>query len=128
MQLTRSIASDADRFVPYQLWQISKELKSGDVLLLRSIYAEMNRASATTHRDWAAHTAKASGFIPELVERHEKHLTDMLLLTPRHQVTGDVQYGHMSGISSRNNRLSDLGFRFCKNIETYEVDLGNARK
>jgi hypothetical protein len=121
--------SDADQIVAYQLWQISKELRSGDILLLRSIYAQINRAPDAQYRVWATHMAKVSGLeILELLERHEKHLTDMLLMSPRYQVTGDIQHGIASGINSQNNRLSQLGFRFCKNIETYKIDLDDARK
>ena len=72
--------------------------------------------------------AKVSGLVlPELLERHEKHLTDMLLISPRLQVMGDMQHGHASGINSSNNRLTQLGFRFCKNIETYEIERKDAQ-
>lgn len=118
-------SGDADRIVEYQLWQVAKEMRSGDVLLLRTIYTEFNRTPNGYHRIWAEHIAKASGLILiELLARYEKHLIDLLLITPRFKVGGDLQHGPESGIDATNNRLTQLGLRFCKNLETYEIDLG----
>ena len=74
--------------------------------------------------------AKMSGLvISELVERHEKRLTDSLLMTPRHRVAGDTQQGYeASGINTVNNRLTSLGVRLCRNIELYKMDLEAAAR
>lgn len=118
---------DADVIVEYQLWQIAKELNSGDIILLRSMYMHVNNRFGDTRPAWLANMTKVSGLvIPELLERHEKRLTDMLLMTGRTAVGADLQHGHLSGIDVRNNRLSQLGIRFCKNIETYKIDLASA--
>ena len=122
--------TDADQIVEYQLWQIAKELKSGDILLLRSIYVRVNSTMGNHHRELTTNMAKMSGLvISELVERHEKHLTDSLLLTPRSRVAGDTQQGYeASGINAVNNRLTNLGVRFCRNIELYKIDLDAAAR
>jgi hypothetical protein len=121
---------DADQIVSYQLWQITKELRSGDILLLHSMYTRVSSSAGAHARDWVAHMAKISGLvIPELVERYEKRLTDLLLMTPRVQVADDSRNGYLgSGINSVNNRLTFLGVRLCQNIEGYKIELGNARQ
>jgi hypothetical protein len=126
--VNRVTAEDAPTIVEYQLWQIAKELRSGDILLLRSMYAQVNRCPADKSKEWVRQMAQISGLqIPELVERYEKHLTDLLLMTPR-VVPGNMEAGYeRSGIDARNNRLSFLGVRLCRNIETYETDLGAAK-
>jgi hypothetical protein len=119
---------DADQIVSYQLWQIAKELKSGDILLMRTMYAEMNRSPNGSYHDWAAHMVRVSGFlIIELLERHERRLTEMLLMTPRFQLARDG-IGEKSGITQQDNRLTPLGVRFCKNLETYKIALDDGRK
>ncbi|MGA3371649.1 MAG: hypothetical protein ABSC48_07795 [Terracidiphilus sp.] len=122
--------SDTDKIVEYQLWQISKELRSGDILLLRSMYTRLNMAPGNHARDWAMQMAQLSGLaIPELLERYEKRFIDLLLMTPRSKVGGDIQLGYdASGIDTRNNRLTQLGVRFCRNIEIYKIDLEGALK
>lgn len=117
--------ADAEQIVQYQLWQIAKELSSGEVLLLRSIYSRASGAMGNHYREWATNMAMLSGLvIPELVERHENHLVAALLVTPRTAVTGDVQHHYeRSGINCVNNRLTNLGIRFCRNIELYKLDL-----
>jgi hypothetical protein len=120
--------SDAEQIVSYQLWQIAKELRSGDILLMRAMYEAINRTPVKFHGDWAEQMVKESGLaVPELLERHEKRLTDMLLMSPRLLISGDIVNGEHSSINSQNNRLTQLGYRFCKNIETYEIDLENSR-
>jgi len=101
--------TDADQIVEYQLWQIAKELKSGDILLLRSIYVRVNSTMGNHHREWTTNMAK--------------------MLTPRSRVAGDTQQGYeASGINAVNNRLTNLGVRFCRNIELYKIDLDAAAR
>jgi len=128
--VNRVTAGDAQTIVEYQLWQIAKELRSGDILLLRSIYSLVNRAPGSHYKEWVSEMARTSGLqIAELLERHEKRLVDLLLVTPRTIVPEDGQLGYdHSGFDGRNNRLSLLGFRFCKNLETYQADFGAAKE
>ena len=59
------------------------------------------------------HMAKVSGLvIEELVERHASRLRDTLLME-----------SHKGKPNAATNRLTQLGLRFFKNIETYEIDL-----
>jgi hypothetical protein len=122
--------SDEEVIVQYQLWQVAKELKSGDILLLRSMYARVNGTVGSHYQEWVTGMLKSSGLmIPELLERHEKRLCEFSLMTPRFAVAGDSQLGYeRSGINVTNNRLSQLGVRLCQNIGKYKIDLANAQK
>jgi hypothetical protein len=121
-------AEDAERIQAYQLWRLAKEMNSGDLLVLKVIYDQMNRTPNGNWGVWMAHIAKESGLgFQELLERHEKRLLDFSLLTPRFRVAGDG-VGIESGIQIRDNRLTQVGVRFCQNIQTYTIDLGAAKK
>jgi hypothetical protein len=125
--VNRVNTSDKERILAYQLWQIAKSLKSGELMVLRSIYENINRVRSTNYEEWLAYMTSSSGFeLRELFELNERRLVEMLLVSPRSQVGADIQYGYMSGINSENNRLTKLGVKFCRNIETYKVDLGSA--
>ena len=122
--------TDSEQIVAYQLWQIAKELKSGDVLLLRAVYGRVSQSPADRAHEWVTRMSEISGLvIPELLKRHETRLTDLLLLTPRVKTQGDMQLGYEgSGINSQNNRLTQLGIHFCRNIETYRIEIEEARR
>lgn len=88
----------------------------------------MNRTPNGDWGVWMAHVAKESGLgFQELSEFHEKRLIGFSLLTPRFRVTGDGP-GIELGIQNRNNRLTQVGVRFCRNIQTYQMDLERAKR
>jgi hypothetical protein len=123
--VNKAKTSDKERIVEYQLWQIAKSLKSGELMLLRSIHEY--HAPTSSYHEWADHMAKVSGFeIQELLELHEKRLVEMLLVSPRFQGKSEMVFGPLNGINPKNNRLTRLGVRFCRNIETYRIDLRSA--
>lgn len=128
--VNRITDDDRVRIVEYQLWQLTKELRSGDILVLRSLYTRLNIAPGNHAREWAINMAQISGLdIPELLERYEKRLIDLLLMTPRFRVAGDAQTGYEeSGFNRTNNRLTQLGIRLCQNIDRFKVDLVDAKK
>jgi len=118
-------ATEGKKIKAYQLWQIAKQLSSGELLLLRTAYLERSQyASQATHpsyvssySNWASYMAKAIGHDSQgLIDLHEKKPTEIGLLTAR-------TYDDRSGIDGQNARLSELGLMFCSNIETYEIEM-----
>lgn len=121
-------ADDSARIQSYQLWRLAKEMNSGDLLVLKVAYENLNRTANADWGAWMDHVAKLSGLgYRELVERHEKRLIEMAMLTPRFRVTGDGP-GIESGIQKNNNRLTEAGVRFCQNIQTFRIDLQAAKE
>jgi hypothetical protein len=116
-------ATDKERIQAYQLWNLTKQLNSGELYLLRVIKQEMNFLSGVRdYRGWASHLADKTGYTStSLIDLHEKRLTDLFLLTPR-------SFGDLSGITPGNGRLTDLGLKMCSNIDTYHIDLEAARR
>ncbi len=118
-------ATEGERIKAYQLWLIAKQLSSGELLLLRTVYLSRSQyASQATHpsyigsySNWASYMAKAIGHDSRgLIDLHEKKPTEIGLFTPR-------VHGDGSGISGQDARLSELGLMFCSNIESYEIEV-----
>jgi hypothetical protein len=121
-------ATDGERIKAYQLWQIAKQLNSGELMLLRTVYLKRSQyASEVTYpsyvysySNWALYMAKAIGHDSQgLIDIHEKRPTELGLLTDRDG----------NRISNQDARLSELGLAFCANIENYEFEVrgeGNA--
>jgi len=117
-------ATDGERIKAYQLWQIAKQLNSGELLLLRTVYLKKSLyASETIHpnylnvySNWASYMAKAIGHGSQgLVDLHEKRPTEFGLLIEKNRMTGTID--------ADNARLSELGLMFCANIENYELEI-----
>lgn len=121
--VNKTNAADWERIQAYQLWNVTKQLTSGELYLLRCVKQEINFLNgASGYNGWASHMAKKTGYTAiSLISLHEKRLTELFLLSPR-------SYGDLSGIDNTNGRLTDLGLRLCANIETYEIDLDQARR
>ena len=67
-------------------------------------------------REWMTTiSGKLGHSLTALIENHETALMDNKLLTPRTLPDG-------SGVSGAHARLTDLGLRFCKNIEAYYIE------
>ncbi|HTU50039.1 MAG TPA: hypothetical protein VMF56_05555 [Acidobacteriaceae bacterium] len=120
--VNKATAADWERIQAYQLWNLTKQLGSGELYLLKVIKENINQIPNNGgYQAWARYLSEKTGFMAQsLVDLHEKRLTELFLLTPR-------QYGDRSGISTQNGRLTDLGLRLCSNIETYHVDLETAQ-
>ncbi len=121
--VNKANATDMERIQAYQLWNLTKQLRSGEVYLLKVIRQEINHLSSTSgYQKWAEYLAQKSGFTATaLIDLYEKRLTELFLLSPR-------QHGDQSGIISTNGRLTDLGVKLCNNIETYRIDLESAMR
>lgn len=116
-------STDREKIQAYQLWNLTKQLNSGELFLLKVIKKEMNLLlGIDNYRAWASHLAQATGYsVTGLIDLYEKRLTELFLLSPR-------VWGDGSGITNTMGRLTDLGLKLCNNIETYRIDLEAAQK
>lgn len=114
----RTTADDTDRIVGYQLFQIAKKLSSGELLLLKTIN-QIRQDSAGQQMtyikltDWGKEvTTKPGHSLVALVRQHEKALVENELITPAHGIQ----------VMNAVGRMTDLGIKFCENIELYQID------
>jgi hypothetical protein len=116
-------STDQEKIQAYQLWNLTKQLNSGEIFLLRVIKQEMNFLMGVNgYRGWSNHLAQKTGYlVTGLIDIQEKQLTEHFLLTPRTNADS-------SGITNSMGRLTDLGLKLCDNIETYRIDLESARR
>lgn len=124
-------ATDTEKILAYQLFQIAKELTSSQLLLLRACYelgklgavqevASMKRGSlGVTRSDWIELVKKQLGHgVRALIDRDEEALQKLHLL---------MQEPNPSmSISVADGRLTDLGAQFCRNIENYSLEVSNS--
>jgi hypothetical protein len=115
-------ASDGEGILAYQLFQIAKRLNSGELLLLKVIHETHKKrdwpksAQSSNASNWRLSMANRCGHgLSALVEQNERKLADNGLISPI------VMSGHLETFRDDNARLTDLGMRFCENIERYEV-------
>jgi hypothetical protein len=123
----RMNATDGEHVLAYQLFQIAKRLTSNDLLVLKATYElhlkpddlRPNNPTMlpgqTSEGLWRAHVAKALGHeLTSLVRRADIVLVEEQLLEPA------------NNFHVRIARLTDLGLVFCRNIETYKIELNRA--
>lgn len=114
-------ATDSERIAAYHLWQITKGLSSGEILLLKTAYEQRatyksNNPGYPTYSNWAICMAGSIGHgVTGLVDIHERNLMEMGLLSKR-----DLDH---VGIAADNARLTDLGIKVCENIRNYQLVL-----
>jgi len=112
-------ATDGERIAAYHLWQITRGLSSGEILLLKTAY-EQRKTYAVINTDynyWEHSMAESIGHrITKLIGLHEKRLTEMGLFSERF-------HGDLSGIRPENARLTDFGIKVCENIKNYQLVL-----
>ncbi len=78
---------------------------------------DFRSAGTIDSRQWFAKVGKNIGHqVLGLLDRDDQALVEHGLLTPRFHADG-------SGIGENNAHMTDLGIKFCENIETYHVDL-----
>jgi len=109
--------TDGESIVAYQLFQIAKRLSSGPLMLLRVCYqafcsGNYQRSEPLMAHLWLQKMAANMGHqLSALVEQDERVLIDNGLLNKRSR-----QDSH---VADDNARLTDLGIRFCQNLEAY---------
>ena len=114
---------DRTSVLPQQYMKICKTLSSGEVLVLKSVFAIAKAGgwdpNDTNANNWLHQIAEKSTLkYPELIEVHERNLIDKNLITPRFN-------SDSSGVHLSNNfRLSNLGYNICLFIESYDEKTG----
>ena len=113
---------DGERILAYQLFQIAKRLSSGELLLLKTIDSlgynmqQLKQQPAFIALDeWESAAAQDMGHaLTALIRHHEKALIENDLIQPRANESRQVM--------TPNGRVTDLGLKFCENIQQYQLD------
>ena len=132
-------ATDGGSIAAYQLFQIAKKLNSGELLLLKAIYGayregSFDRANNTPLGVWAdGMSGRLKYSLRGLVLRDEPALVAQSLIRPRFiSVPGQVDFIGRADEESiavhegDTGRLTDLGIRFCENLESYQIGVKNS--
>jgi hypothetical protein len=120
----RVTATDGESTVAYQLFQIAKELNSGELLLLKAAFQAYKAKSFPQHAilsanisNWRTVMANNLGHgLSSLIRQQEQALTEHSLISPI------VMSGQLETIMGDPSRMSDLGIKFCENIESYQME------
>jgi hypothetical protein len=117
--INRVTSKDRDCILSYQLMRLARKLSAGELLLLKAAYLATKNGERGHEphwegwKTWASRVNNHYGQGPfALIRLNEKNLVEHELLTSRHP--SDVNQ-----VTIEDNRLTDLGMRFCKNIEGY---------
>jgi hypothetical protein len=113
-------ATDGESILAYQLFQISKNLSSGQLLLLKATYNSYRgyvrgpRTGGTLPaEDWRSMMARTLGHgLSALVAQYERKLVEHGLIaawTNKDEFTVPIM----------DARMTDLGISFCRNLESY---------
>jgi hypothetical protein len=110
--------SDRNSLLPYQYLKLCREMTSGEIIVLQTIYKLTSQPDIKRENNsaavWLRAVADASGLIhTSLVEIHEAELMKKYLLTGR-------LHGDRSGVECKPHyRLTELAYDFCKFINDY---------
>jgi hypothetical protein len=114
-------AADGQSILAYQLFQIAKRLTSNELLVLKTAYQLQERhelpLEPVSQKTWVSHVAKKLGHNLSALVRHAE-----TILVEEQLMEQSVNY-HVS-----RERVTDLGIAFCKNIETYKIELNRAKQ
>jgi hypothetical protein len=114
--MNKANAEDKERILAHQLWRITKQLNSGDLLLLKVFCERGFNPGAVSYGQWLEQLTNLSDLSDiELVQLHIARLVEHRLLVP--------DPGTMTQVKSQ---LSSLGRRLYENIATYRCDLKSA--
>lgn len=120
--VNKMTATDKDQTYAYQLWQITKELSSGELIVLKTINQLRNSLNGANIQQLFELLKERTGMSStSLITRYvvgleEKHLTPKLAGLP-----GSMGVLPLSG-------LTDLGRAICSNIETYQIMIDQMRE
>jgi hypothetical protein len=133
--------TEGQSIAAYQLFQIAKTLNSGELLLLKAIYdtylsGSFDRIGNAPLGVWASGMAGKVGHgLKSLVLRDEPGLVRGGLIQPRFKaVPGQVDYlgkaneEAMALHQGDTGRMTDLGIRFCENLETYRIEAKDSQR
>lgn len=110
-------ASEEDSLLGYHFLQICKQLKSGDILLLKTCYqilkeGKKEHIETNISQSWLSICATYSELPKGIVELYEDNLMKFKLLSGR-------TYSDGSGVQPGNFRLTDLAIKLCEFITRY---------
>ena len=112
---------DGEKILNYQLFKLSMSLSSSQLLLLKLSYDlyQQNHwpdpGANSSAQGWIKLLAEKSGHgVQTLIRRDEKVLVEFGFISDR-------LHPDQSGIDVRNARLTDLGLKFCQNIENFGI-------
>jgi hypothetical protein len=117
-------ATDAQRILGYQLFQIAKKLGSNDLLVLKRVneLRLSTSLSGNSYKEWVqVISAYSSGLLAGLIDLADTTLVQYRLLSERFEA-GPAGGRPKPLIDQSNFRLTDLGINFCQNIQTYQMD------
>jgi hypothetical protein len=123
-EINKTNAVDGHRILAYQLFQIAKRLSSGELILLRAIYdayksRDFAPGATPPLSTWSSKMANRVGHgLASLIEKDERELVESGLISKRLNSATVAQV-----IRDDNARLTDLGIRFCENIENYRIEI-----
>jgi hypothetical protein len=114
--MNKTTAEDKEWNLAHQLWRITKQLNSGDLLLLKTFCEKNHNFGDISHGQWLEQLTNISDLVDiELVQLHIARLVQHRLLV---EPTG--------ASTLKKAELSSLGRRLYENIRTYRNDLANA--
>ena len=115
--VNKTNTSDGERIAAYHLWQITKSLSSGELIVLKTMYetppqsAEPKGNQISIYRLLAARIGHG---IDGLVAVHHKRLVDLALVHPNPNIVAS---------DPPSGRLNLMGRKICENIENYQIAL-----
>jgi len=123
---------DGQRVLNYQLFQTAKALNSGELLLMKAVY-EGHRNSVFSGSQsqvsldvWARTMASRLGHgLASLVIRDSNALEEQGLINARLPLGGTPTGARAAAdhwVNPAQARITDLGIRFCENLQIYEVE------
>jgi hypothetical protein len=121
-------ATDGERILSYQLFQIAKKLTSGEILLLKAIFEtyksrdfDPNRGNTIPLIHWAQKIASRLGYgLTALVLRDGRALVEQGLISRR--LNSPDLADDQQAVLNSSARLTDLGIKFCDSIQSYQVE------
>jgi hypothetical protein len=128
LAVNRIETSDSDRILNYQLFQIAKQLTSGQLLLLKAIYDaytanQFPKSERVTLEGWAAHIAERLGHrVVALVLKDEHVLLEQGLIRGGLGIAPAAYQPSQEWVDPLNARITDLGIRFCENLHKYQIE------
>jgi len=122
---------DRQRVLNYQLFQITKRLTSGELLLMKAVYeayrnSEFSGTGQMYLEGWARSMSSRLGHgLASLVVRDSNALEQQGLINARlavgnMPVAASAASDHM--VNPAQARITDLGIRFCENLQTYQIE------
>lgn len=109
-----------DEVMGYQLLSICKQLRSGNVLVLKACY-DLRKATfeKPLYYDWALKVSSELNFPMEMVKLYEQKLLEMNLLSPATEFNSEEAVTipvSTTFVNTKNARLTDFGLKLCQYI------------